>query len=347
MREINVKIDIKNMVPGGDFESGIPNGVSASTNLFSVWEVSSETVKFGENALKIQIGTTSSSNNQLAMFTFEAQPGHVYYYSGWFEAQNAHSYPRITISPSNSWDWLSTMNGVAGQSGWQYLSSRYANTTYTGLKVRWSYSPNATVGDTYHLDGLMIIDLTETFGKGSEPSKEWCDNNIPFVNDELIFCRTVHLITDRSQSDITSQEALEARIKDGTATAAEVGAYYLGKSKGSYNATDLNRVGEVISYLARLLSQYSYTVTVSPKIDWAKNDIPTPEQLSHYLDQVQAIRNVLPVFSSTQTVPEDISEDMTLEEANDIEKILSDVDTLINNMIAAFYYCGEVYSGEI
>ena len=24
----------------------------------------------------------------------------------------------------------------------------------------------------------MIIDLTETFGIGNEPSKEWCDKNI-------------------------------------------------------------------------------------------------------------------------------------------------------------------------
>lgn len=32
-------------------------------------------------------------------------------------------------------------------------------------------------------DGLMIIDLTESFGKGNEPSKEWCDEVIPFFED--------------------------------------------------------------------------------------------------------------------------------------------------------------------
>ena len=26
----------------------------------------------------------------------------------------------------------------------------------------------------------MINDLTESFGVGKEPSKEWCDKNIPF-----------------------------------------------------------------------------------------------------------------------------------------------------------------------
>ena len=33
---------------------------------------------------------------------------------------------------------------------------------------------------TLYSDGLMIIDLTEAFGAGNEPSKEWCDANIPF-----------------------------------------------------------------------------------------------------------------------------------------------------------------------
>lgn len=31
-------------------------------------------------------------------------------------------------------------------------------------------------------DGLMIIDLTAAFGAGGEPSKEWCDANIPFFD---------------------------------------------------------------------------------------------------------------------------------------------------------------------
>ena len=29
-------------------------------------------------------------------------------------------------------------------------------------------------------DGLMIVDLTEAFGSGNEPTKHWCDENIPF-----------------------------------------------------------------------------------------------------------------------------------------------------------------------
>ena len=36
-------------------------------------------------------------------------------------------------------------------------------------------------------DGLMIVDLTEAFGKGNEPTKEWMDQNIPWFEDTYIY----------------------------------------------------------------------------------------------------------------------------------------------------------------
>lgn len=38
--------------------------------------------------------------------------------------------------------------------------------------------------DSYRKE-MMIIDLTESFGPGNEPTKEWCDVNIPFFEGEL------------------------------------------------------------------------------------------------------------------------------------------------------------------
>lgn len=34
------------------------------------------------------------------------------------------------------------------------------------------------------VDSFLLIDLTETFGEGCEPSKEWCDTNIPYFKNE-------------------------------------------------------------------------------------------------------------------------------------------------------------------
>lgn len=34
-----------------------------------------------------------------------------------------------------------------------------------------------------YIDGIMLIDLTSAFGAGNEPTREWCDENIPFFED--------------------------------------------------------------------------------------------------------------------------------------------------------------------
>ena len=50
------------------------------------------------------------------------------------------------------------------------------------------YIRNFTVnsGAEVWCDGLMIVDLTEAFGAGNEPSKEWCDDNIPYFEGTFL-----------------------------------------------------------------------------------------------------------------------------------------------------------------
>lgn len=120
----------------------------------------------------------------------------------------------------------------------------------------------------------------------------------------------------------------------------------LGNEKGVYGAVDLNRVGEAIVYITARLKDSGNDISVSPKTDWTRKDIPTPAQMSHYLEQIQKVRDALAVYPTTPAVSTDM-EGLTHTEANDIEKILLDVDQLITNMIAAYYYSGELYGGEV
>lgn len=46
-----------------------------------------------------------------------------------------------------------------------------------------SFTVNGTT-DAYRKE-IIIIDLTETYGSGNEPNKEWCDNNIPFFEGTI------------------------------------------------------------------------------------------------------------------------------------------------------------------
>lgn len=67
---------------------------------------------------------------------------------------------------------------------------------------------------------------------------------------------------------------------------------------------------------------------------WYETDIQRLDQLNQYLANVAAIRSVLAVYATTPEIPTDI-EALTYGEANDIEKILVDVEDVIRHMVDA------------
>lgn len=125
-------------------------------------------------------------------------------------------------------------------------------------------------------------------------------------------------------------------------TAADVS---LGRDKGYYNAADLNRVGEAVAYIAERLTGYGYAVEVSPKADWSESDTPTASQMETYRGNIAILRAVIAVMASTPKTPETMRF-LDYLKANDIERILQDLNTLITNMEQAWFFSGDLYAGE-
>lgn len=117
-------------------------------------------------------------------------------------------------------------------------------------------------------------------------------------------------------------------------------------SKGFYNAEDLNRIGQAVEYIADRLKSAGYAVEINPKIDWSMVDIPDTSQMMRYLDDVETIRAALQVLPTTPETPDDM-ENLNWKEANDIEKILDDVDYLLTKSIQARFFSGDLFSGEV
>lgn len=155
----------------------------------------------------------------------------------------------------------------------------------------------------------------------------------------------MQLITDRVQADVDRVAQLAERVSAGTATEAEK-TEWASDLKGAYNASDLNRVGAAVAYVAGRLNGYGYAVTVTPKQDWTGSDIPTQESMTSYLADVAALRGAIAVMASTPPTP-DSANNLTWQEANDIEQILLDVDELLTRMAAAWFYSGDLYAGEV
>lgn len=145
------------------------------------------------------------------------------------------------------------------------------------------------------------------------------------------------LVTDRTQADVEWVRELAAKGYTGM-TAAEL-AEWLGGMKGAYNAADLNRVGAALNYLRdRLTGICGRDITWQAKTDWAQTDVITAAQGSAYHDQISDVRAALTYPANAPDVPEIAL--LTYAGANDIERILTICETLVDNVINAFRYTG-------
>lgn len=154
------------------------------------------------------------------------------------------------------------------------------------------------------------------------------------------------LVTDRVAFDVTRWRQL--RDKGYLAmTDAERAEWDAGTLKGAYNVSDLNRVGAALNYMRDRLIEASYIApnAFTAKTTWAVSDMPTAADLTNYLNYVSQIREAFSRYANTPPVPPDIGA-LNYIEANNIEQIMVDVFNLLNNMLSARYYCGDIFSGE-
>ena len=212
----------------------------------------------------------------------------------------------------------------------------YVSGTFNGVAVTWTN----TEGNLWQAtadraaDDIYQVELTIIGTTGSSTTASM-----------TLYYGLLNLITDRTQADVDRVAQLAARVSAGTATDAEK-TEWATDLKGAYNASDLNRVGAAVAYVAGRLNGYGYYVSVSPKQDWTANDIPTAGQMATYIQDVAALRGAIAVMDSTPPTPESAS-GLTWQEANNIEQILLDVDELLTRMAAAWFYSGDLFSGEL
>lgn len=141
------------------------------------------------------------------------------------------------------------------------------------------------------------------------------------------------LITDRTAADTAALEALFAKARAGSLTEEEKAILADPAHKGAYNYTDLNRVNTAMEYLVTRLRVYGYAVAGYQRDEtlWTMEGIPNPARMQQYLDNVAAIRAALATLPGTPAAPGDM-ESLTVQEANAIEKILTDCEIVITAM---------------
>lgn len=193
------------------------------------------------------------------------------------------------------------------------------------------------------------------------------------------------LIYDRTAADVKRVATQREKIlTEGWASLSEEEqAEWMAGMRGAYNATDMNRVGEAVAFIAGRFADipdelatyraekgvadapeyevpYDPTAAVvSPKTDWAAGtapDTPTDTDAEAYLNNLSVLRSIITLPADAPEVPTSLSR-LTYEVANDIEYLLyviytalaaieQDIYARIDATSAGFLYAGEITAGE-
>lgn len=117
------------------------------------------------------------------------------------------------------------------------------------------------------------------------------------------------------------------------------GVFYQNAGSGTFTAGE-----EIVAPTTASVMVTSGNADEYDPYTWYEFDWPTPETMTVYLLNVSAIRSVLAVMKSTPSVPVDM-EKLFLQEANNIEIILSDVLRQLTIMPTTFIPAGEALCG--
>ena len=198
------------------------------------------------------------------------------------------------------------------------------------VALGWAASANAA-GYRLKRDGVQIADQTGTTYTDTVPDgTTLCTYALTAYNDAgesaavtLLVLVQLELITDRTRADVENET-----------------------DKGFYNASDLNRVGAAVEYIAGRFTALGYACPVTVKKDWLTTDAPTASQLETYRQNIVTLRSRIAVMQSTPEAPASMA-GLNYVKANNIEQILLDLDALITNITKSWCFSGEVYAGEV
>ena len=181
-------------------------------------------------------------------------------------------------------------------------------------------------------DDVYVVELSVTAASGALTSLS-----------TVLFYSGLHLITDRTAADVARWQ--ELRDKGFAAMTAAERTQWLGNMRGAYNYTDLNRVEGAVAYLAQKLTALGYPFSPTVKLNWSREDVPTKADMLRYFGNVASLRTQLPVYSGISAAPV-AGDSMDYSTANELEKVLLEIDHMVDMIPESWIYSGEIYSGE-
>lgn len=148
------------------------------------------------------------------------------------------------------------------------------------------------------------------------------------------------MITDRTASDVSLAKTLRAKVQSGqTLSEAEISIM----ERGTMTINTLNRIENKQAELKRLLASEGYYNTPIQNKTWKYTGYFKESEFQRILNNLNVLRNAFFVYVDTPGTPP-IS--FHYENINALEKVLFDIETMLNDMIDRFKECGAFECGE-
>lgn len=150
------------------------------------------------------------------------------------------------------------------------------------------------------------------------------------------------MITDRTQADV--DKAKKIRTEKVQTLKELTDSEIIILERGMLTINTLNRIEEKQNELKNLINGLGYwNTSTTSKTDWTNTDIFTEAELRRITDNENILRKAFFTYKNTPETP-NIS--FHYEDINSLEKILVDLDIMINDVKSNFRECGSCNCGE-
>ena len=162
----------------------------------------------------------------------------------------------------------------------------------------------------------------------------------------------LNLIYDRTESDETASAAIRKSYQTLGNWSGLTDAERTQLERGTLTYNTLNRVEAAVKTLAAALTSAGYPVEVTPVLkgsksedrEWQEGDVLYRPQWMTYLDNVQRLRDAYYTLAETGALPAP-EDKLKYTGANTIEKVLADIDLLLDGMKSIYRRAGTFTAG--
>lgn len=162
----------------------------------------------------------------------------------------------------------------------------------------------------------------------------------------------LNLIYDRTESDETASAAIRKSYQTLGNWSGLTDAERTQLERGTLTYNTLNRVEAAVKLLAAALTSAGYPVEVTPVLkgsksedrEWQEGDVLYRPQWTTYIDNVQKLRDAYYTLAETGELPAP-GDKLKYTGANTIEKVLADIDLLLDGMKSIYRRAGTFTAG--